>query len=223
MGLFNTIWVDDEIDLPDLPSEVKHRNFQTKDLMVSALNVFRLRSDGILLKQNVVTRWVDDKSALLGGYMDTVSESWDGCDFTGVTHFYTSFHHADDESYKKLYSGINYTFSDGWVEYKAKFYNGVLVKPIELVEFRPAINRNEEEKNLYIEKIQEKRKEMENRCRERRKTNPSVGEKLIDDIYNDIMSVYAIPTMEDYGRILNIIREKIDNYRKEYDKYYEKI
>lgn len=226
MGLFNYIKIDKNISLPSFPKEIDREkvNFQTKDLDDNAMHQFRVTEDHTLEIYRQEGEWVNNPNIkFFGAEFKVEKEYWEFYGFTGNIRFYESYEHDEnvgfviDEWDQKEWL----RFERGWVEYKAKFIDGVLVD-IDLIENRLPVKRTDEEIDELVERQKENREKFEKQQKKTRKEHPTVEQKLIDDIYDEVMSKWGIPTMEDYGQALNKIREKIDNYRKQHDRYYER-
>lgn len=227
MGLFNYIKIDKSIFLPSFPKELdrKNANFQTKDLGVNAMNQFRITEDYKLEIFRQEGEWVNNPDIkFFGTEFKVEKEYWEFYEFTGNIRFYESYIHGEDVGFivgDEWGKKEHLRFDRGWIEYIAKFFNGVLAD-IDLIENRTPIKRTDEEIEEFLKIQKENREKFEKQQRKIRKECPTIEQKLIDDIYDEVMFKWGIPTMEDYGQALNKIREKIDNYRKQHDKYYER-
>jgi len=194
--------------------------FQTKDTPDQGMTSYTITADGNLLVNLKEYEWVDtpekvkeDATPLEAffnrGYNKVVREWTEQCHhFNGAVVFYDSYPHAD----KKI--GDDYhqdEFADGWVEYEALFQNG------------QCIQMSQSEHTLPVKYTQQ---EIDERCaareaawaetrehnHQRRHTNPTPEQRVIDDIES------LIP-QEQYGafaQIQNIINE----YREKCDKWY---
>ena len=223
MGLFNYIKIDKNIKLPKFPKELDRKtvNFQTKDLDENAMLQFRVTRDLTLQLFRQEGEWVENPEIkFFGSEFRVDNEWWEDYDFTGKIHFYESYKHVEDVNYS-MDDPDFFRFERGWIEYVAKFVNGKMVDFV-LFKITPPVKRTDDE----IAKIENERiefqKDMDEKNRRNRKEHPTREQKLIDNIYEEIMINWTIPTIEDYGRSLNKIREKIDEYRKKYDIYYER-
>jgi len=226
MGLFD--YIHCEYPLPSCPQALIDRwgkttgdiAFQTKDTPDQGMTSYTITADGNLLVNLKEYEWVDtpekvkeDATPLEAffnrGYNKVVREWTEQCHhFNGAVVFYDSYPHAD----KKI--GDDYhqdEFADGWVEYEALFQNG------------QCIQMSQSEHTLPVKYTQQ---EIDERCaareaawaetrehnHQRRHTNPTPEQRVIDDIES------LIP-QEQYGafaQIQNIINE----YREKCDKWY---
>jgi len=87
----------------------KNHEYQTKDTPEQGLELYEIRGDELWYKQ-VEREWVKDGDALFGGYLTEISHEWKFCDkFDGLIRFYRSE-------------------NDLWIEYKALFMDGKIIK-----------------------------------------------------------------------------------------------
>lgn len=221
MGMFDYIFVEEDIILPELPEiAVKHWGgnqnkiaFQTKDTPNQGLRKYVIGNDGVLYIEEFESTFEENDSIL--GFSETrTNERLESTYFTGKIRFYDCIQHED-------YTFDDYDgFESGWIEYLAEFRNGVLLQPIELRENTPAKKLTEEELKDKLERREKAR--LENRARfiESRKTHPTPHQKVIDNIAREVKIATCIPTMEDYGRALNNIELHIKEYRETHDPFY---
>lgn len=140
-----------ERELPFVPEELIWKwngankiSFQTKDLDLS-LSSFKISKEGELLKRNVEIIVVSDGDPDAESIMDRfpktehVCKGWVETKHTGNVCFYDSYKYAEK------------TDHSGWVEYKAKFVDGLLQGEIKLSEHTLPRNRTEEEWNRIYE------------------------------------------------------------------------
>lgn len=67
----------------------KGREFQTRDTPAQLLDRYEIRDDGTLWHENYDCKWVEDKDALFGGYLDQYNKRWEQVtDFKGEIVFY---------------------------------------------------------------------------------------------------------------------------------------
>lgn len=222
MGMFDYMFVEEDIVLPELPEVVvKHwggsKNkiaFQTKDTPNQGLRKYVIGNDGVLYAEEYDSEFIKDES-IFGFSQVRSNERLEATNFTGKIWFYEYVYHEDyifDDSDR---------FEGGWLEYLAEFDKGVLAKPIELIECTSAQKLTDEELQEKLENREKIRQENKHRNIEFRKNNPSPHQKLIDNIAREIKLATCIPTMEDYGRALNNIELYIKEYRQNYDPFYE--
>jgi hypothetical protein len=84
MGVFDYVRC-----LCPLPEGAPTDGYQTKDTPAQYLDRYEIRADGSLWHEQVERQWVEDRTALLGGHMDRVSQEWvHQGDFTGEVRFY---------------------------------------------------------------------------------------------------------------------------------------
>jgi hypothetical protein len=90
--------------------------YQTKDTPEQYLESYEIREDGTLWCLDKVREWRVDPTALLGGYLDTISEAWRQlADFTGELRLIASYGPPASSG-----AGIN------WITYSAYFVRGQL-------------------------------------------------------------------------------------------------
>jgi hypothetical protein len=225
MGLFNYIQIDDSIKLPDFPNELDRRLtvFQTKDLDDNAMMHFNITSNGQLEIFKQEGEWVNNSGIkFFGAEFRVDKERWEPYDFTGNILLYESYKHPDDID-PSWEDDNYYRFERGWVEYSAKFLNGKLVEPIKLVNIKPASKRTDEELKQFLEICRIHRDNSLEKLKKQRRDNPTDEQRLIDDIDDLLNDKWAIQTVEDSGRTLNRIREKIEQYREKHDRFYERV
>lgn len=107
MGMFDYVRCELPLPLEASVDQSRMVEFQTKDTPCN-LDTYIIGAD----RQLMVAKWLGDQAS-----NDTPVK----CDYTGWIYFYTSV--RDDPKNR------------GWVEFKAKFFDGI-VQTIELVEFR---------------------------------------------------------------------------------------
>lgn len=222
MGMFDYLFVEEDIILPELPETVVQHwggeqnkiAFQTKDTPNQGLRKHVIANDGVLYIEDFDCIF-EENDSVLGFSQTRTNQRLEPVYFTGKVRFYEAIYDEDytfDESDK---------FETGWIEYLAEFDKGVLTKPIELVESTAPRKLTDEE----LKEKQERREKAwaENRRKyiEIRKNHPSTHQKLIDNIAREVKLATCIPTMEDYGRALNNIELFIKEYRETHDPFYE--
>jgi hypothetical protein len=134
MGMFD--YINCKYPLPI--ADTQGLQFQTKDTDSQYLDLYEIREDGTLWHEDVERKWVEDKSALLGGYMERVSAEWKPVQMTGEIRFYTShgpMHKPGDG------------FGQWWIEYSAYFVDGKL-QSMNLIEDRRTAPLNEPVPNV---------------------------------------------------------------------------
>jgi hypothetical protein len=92
------------------------KEYQTKDTPQQGLDTYEIRGDELWWRKTEY-EWVEDKNALFGAYMEEVSHEWVFCnDFDGLIRFYRE----DKEN-----GGHKH---NAWIEYKALFMDGKIIK-----------------------------------------------------------------------------------------------
>ena len=124
MGMYDTLNVEDDIDLPGFPIN-ETRSFQTKDLDCS-MDLLKITSQGRLVRENRRYETVPEEERPYAshpeewmrsfGSVRLVRLGWQDTNYHGKIIFYTSVGKGD------------------WYEYEAKFTDGNLVdiRPIEI-------------------------------------------------------------------------------------------
>ena len=103
--------------------------YQTKDTPCQTLDKYKIEHDQdsghiYLWHEEYDAEWIEDNDGFLGGYLRQFNERWVHChDFDGLIRFYRAALENKHESWKQ----------DAWIEYKALFMNGQLLK-IERIE-----------------------------------------------------------------------------------------
>ena len=127
MGMFDNISVSDKLPFNDemvkLGLDKNVYSFQTKDLHCS-LDTYFIQGGKLLEQKYKETKWVETKDALFGGYLDKQEPYLVDTQYHGTLNFY----HI--QAVDNL---------DCWMEYKARFTNGVMEK-VELVKFKTTDN-----------------------------------------------------------------------------------
>lgn len=213
MGLFDTITIHKNHDLPEIPDLVlethggrDHLHFQTKDLDC-ALRLYMIDENGQLKikKTDGYFEEGDENSESIGGRLPNfvcTQEWWEDTDLTAEINFYES------------YSEDGYDLT-GWIEYKAIIFKGELSEPIRLFKHETPRNFAEEE----IRKNKEFKEKIQKQFTGKRKNHPTQEQKLIDNIYNSTIIESAIVTQEDYARCITKIKKLIEEYRRNFDNW----
>lgn len=98
------------------------QEYQTKDTPAQLLDNYKIEQnleDGhwYLWYEEYESEWIEEEDRFFGGYLNRSNERWELCDdFDGLIRFY-----REDESrggYKQ----------DAWIEYRALFMNGQMIK-----------------------------------------------------------------------------------------------
>jgi len=109
MGMFDEIHYQGEV-------------YQTKDTPLQTLDKYKIEHDQdsghiYLWHEEYDSEWIEDNDGFLGGYLRQFNERWVHChDFDGAIRFYRE--DKENGGYK----------ADRWIEYKALFMNGQLLK-----------------------------------------------------------------------------------------------
>jgi len=236
MGLFD--YIHCEYPLPSCPQALIDRwgktagdiAFQTKDTPDQGMTSYTITADGNLLVNLKEYEWVnthtlekvkEDATPIEAffniGYNKVVREWTEQCHhFNGAVVFYDSYPHAD----KKI--GDDYhqdEFADGWVEYEALFQNG------------QCIQMSQSEHTLPVKYTQQ---QIDERCaareaawaetrehnHQRRHTNPTPEQRVIDDIDAVMFDDQPVFGIEDLAIKLSRIQTLINEYRKKCDFWY---
>jgi hypothetical protein len=103
MGVFDEILYNREL-------------YQTKDTPAQCLELYEIRGDELWYKE-VEREYVKDEEHFLGGYFTEVSHEWKFCNkFDGLIRFYRE--DKENGGYKE----------DKWIEYRALFMDGKIIK-----------------------------------------------------------------------------------------------
>lgn len=103
MGLFDHINYDGHV-------------YQTKDTPHQSLDRYKIENDK-LWHEAYKAKWVKDETNLFGHHLETSDHRWEPCDdFDGTIRFYRE--DKDNGGYK----------ANKWIEYKALFMDGKLLK-----------------------------------------------------------------------------------------------
>lgn len=122
MGMFDEIRCKYPLPLPEFQDTL----FQTKDTDSQYMDLYEIREDGSLWKQEYDVEDHSNKAAPEGsierfiGCMTRVNKHWKRDEFTGAIDFY-DFLHA----------------TNGWIQFQGLFKKGQLVGEIELVRHDP--------------------------------------------------------------------------------------
>lgn len=221
MGLFNTITLDSAIKLPQFNAADKIKDWQTKDFVdeIGPFSDLHIDAEGRLKVNTPEQIWVENDDSLFGGYFETVrTETKEMTWYTGLLNFYNSYTHPE---YEYSIDSLHY-FKYGWYEYSAKIVDGVIVDEIKCIEHTAPIKLSVEEGDAARQNAKENRAKLEKQQRERRITNPSAVEKLIDTL--DTLAAkpksFVMPEMSDYAEVLKEISEAIKEYRDKHDPWY---
>ena len=109
MGMFDTLYYEGA-------------EYQTKDTPKQTLDNYKIEVDQesghrYLWHEEYDAEWIEDKEAWLGGQLETYNHRWVRCDdFDGLIRFYRE--DKENGGYK----------NDAWVEYRALFMNGQMIK-----------------------------------------------------------------------------------------------
>ena len=86
--------------------------YQTKDTPRQLMDNYEIRDDGTLWYENYDGDWMEDDDKFFGGYYEKKNVRWEPLmDFDGLIRFYRA--------------GAN---RDTWIEYKALFMDGKIIK-----------------------------------------------------------------------------------------------
>lgn len=238
MGMFDYIIVG--TTLPELPDEVISRwgdkvsdvVFQTKDTPNQAMSTYKIDGAGQLWVEKTEGHWEEGKecdedapfSEKIASFGRMVIDKrwWEPEDFSGNIRFYESYSHPE---YHELddHAGNSddwMRFVRGWIEYSALFKNGKLIGDIELVQHEEPQKLSDEELAESKAKVAAQRKEMEANFKEHRIKRPSPEQKLVDNIDRECKLAETIMDENDLGTALSNIRILIEEYRKNYDRWY---
>lgn len=107
MGMFDNITYNGE-------------EYQTKDTPSQGLDRYEIRGDELWFKDTQY-EWIEDPEHFLGCYMKEVSHEWKFMSkFDGLVRFYRE--DKDNGGYK----------NDAWIEYRALFMDGKIIKLTEV-------------------------------------------------------------------------------------------
>ena len=224
-----------EKDLPGLPDGIfsnDEKVFQTKDTPNQTMSHYKIDSAGMLWVKEVRGHWGENKPvsedasigerlAALGKFI-VDEEWWTWAHFTGAINFYESISHpeySDCELASKSNKWMRFEY--GWIEYRALFDDGKLVKDIELIEYKEPRKLSDEELEERESKQKQNRQEIEAFLRKNRKETPTVEQKLIDNIDRECKLMNSMMDEDDAPLALTNIKFLIEEYRKKYDSYYE--
>ena len=91
--------------------------YQTKDTPAQACDNYKIENN-ILWYENYDAEWIEEEG-FFGGHLKKFNERWDMCDkFDGLIRFYRAALENKHESWKQ----------DAWIEYKALFMDGKMIK-----------------------------------------------------------------------------------------------
>ncbi len=221
--MYNSLTIDESIDLPDLPPEIDRKNliFQTKDLGENLMLNFRVNSEEKLEIFREEGHYVENQNIPFFGMEFVVErEWWEPHDFTGVVGIYETYRHPEDNDVK-CGTPEAHRFICGCIEWVVGFLGGEFVD-ISLEKHDIPYKRTDEELEAYLKEVKQSRKEMDDNMRKNRSERPTPEQKLIDFIQEVTQRYYIIPEMEDYCTDLEEIKEKINEYRAKYDRWYGK-
>jgi hypothetical protein len=111
MGMFDQLFYRDE-------------EYQTKDTPSQGLDNYKIeqnQDDGhwYLWHEEYDAEWIKDDDGFLGGHMKQSNQRWVQCaDFDGEIRFYRHALESRQESWQQ----------DAWIEYKALFMDGRMIK-----------------------------------------------------------------------------------------------
>jgi len=222
LSLFDYISIDPAFTLPDLPDEINQKGhyFQTKCTPSQAMRSFYVDASGFLYEKVDTYEYYENPDSPIGISSQLVS-SKDVLrdDFTGSVVFYDAYGFPETE-----YRGLKFQqkYIQGWIEYRAKFVDGKLYGDIILIEDEKPYIRSDEEVEQIVKAAEERTKKFREEAVERRKKYPSHEQKALDTIYTlTDANKFAIPDIEDYSKALSEIRKTIEQYREEFDRFYE--
>ena len=91
--------------------------YQTKDTPTQSIDNYKI--EGLALwYENYDAEWIEEEG-FFGGHLKKFNERWDMCDkFDGLIRFYRAALEDKHESWKQ----------DAWIEYKALFMDGKMIK-----------------------------------------------------------------------------------------------
>lgn len=235
MGMFDNIEVG--TTLPELPQNMENflverrLVFQTKDTPNQSMSTYKIDGAGLLWVQKEEGHWeegtpvaedasISEKLASFGKFV-TDNEWWEEEKFTGAINFYDSLNHP--EYYDTELASQNdewMRFEYGWIEYRALFDNGKLIKDIELIEYKEPKKLSDDELQNRKDQHKKNREETESLLKERRKNLPSIEQKLIDNIDRECKLVETIMDESDTSLALSNIKILIKEYRTKHDPWY---
>ena len=221
--MFNNLTIDESITLPDFPSEINRKTlmFQTKELDENLMLNFKVNSEKKLEIFKQEGKHVENPNIPFFGMEFVVEkEWWEPYDFTGTVGIYESYRHSEDEN-MKYGTPDAHRFICGWIEWDVKFFNGEMID-ITLVKHDIPYKRTDAELKNYLEEIKQTRKEIDDKLRKNRLERSTPEQKLIDIIDEIVQRDHTIPEIEDCYTNLREIKEKIDEYRTKYDRWYGK-
>lgn len=100
------------------------KEYQTKDTPAQGLDNYKIEQnldDGhwYLWYEEYDSEWIEDATRFGGGYLQQSNQRWQLCqDFDGVIRFYREALESRQESWKH----------NAWIEYKALFMDGKMIK-----------------------------------------------------------------------------------------------
>ena len=195
--------------------------FQTKELDENLMLNFKVNSEKKLEIFKQEGKHVENPNIPFFGMEFVVEkEWWEPYDFTGTVGIYESYRHSEDEN-MKYGTPDAHRFICGWIEWDVKFFNGEMID-ITLVKHDIPYKRTDAELKNYLEEIKQTRKEIDDKLRKNRLERSTPEQKLIDMIDEIVQRDHTIPEIEDYYTNLREIKEKIDEYRTKYDRWYGK-
>lgn len=223
--MFDYFEIDASI-LPLVPPELEVNTngramFQTKDTDAQASCTYIQDRDKILVLEQTSGEWVPgqpadenssigEKLAALGSYVVTDTSYVDHM-ISGVVRFYTNLQHVNCDGTTR--------YVGGWIEYAATYDKGYL-KSIEVSEHNPPYQLTKNQA-LRLEKSREKtREESYQKLIERRMTNPSNVERLVDNIDELATNRKPLYDENDLTQTLNKIKQLIGEYREKHDIFY---
>jgi hypothetical protein len=221
MGMFDYLSVSSKHTLPQLPVEFEEGHcFQTKCTPAQYMTHYHIDDNGCLIQYKDYYNHIEDDS-VIGGARSVFerTEEIPVTGFNGDISFYDSYGYSEDV---RLEWRSQIKHVPGWIEYKATFLDGKLVKPIELVKNTEPFIRTDEEVEEIIREAEARRKEYREKAMKQRKELPTASQKAMDVIFNlTDTSRFVIPDIEDYSRALKDIRNTITEYREKHDTFYE--
>lgn len=187
MGMFDTIQCKYKLPLPENPNGyIPFTSYQTKDLD-QALDVYELREDGTLWRQNLVGEWKlgDPKGKSISdrlGHFETHHIDWQQ---TTINHSINLFGYEQTDG---LYDYV--------IEYDVKFTNGV-VTDVQLIRFETRDNTERKRRDETF--IRE--------CKMRRDFEKTIRYKFIYTYWNIALRF----TLRNTSKLLTKIRDKIQS------------
>lgn len=212
MGMFDTII--SEMPLPDFPEDLEFTNMQSKSTPAQAMVKYKIASDGQVYEEQCEYEWINNDS-IVGGHFNTISSEWVPCNFTKDIEFYQYYQHKD-YTYEN-----DIAFETGNVHYLAKVVKGKVIDLKCTGKLEPIKLSDEEVTQKRIRYEEGSRKAREKMVKNR-KENPSVSQRLVDEITNLIDSRPAISDQSDYIKVINGIEKLIEEWRDKHDPWYEK-